>query len=235
MIYIDGIGYVDSSSAGYNKSTTNKPNTTFDSIMEAETIVYAVPSSETNKVGSANSVGATTNVEGPAEMEAYFDEAAATYGVSKNILKAIAKAESNFDASATSYAGAMGVMQLMPSTASYLGVTKPYDAKDNIMGGAKYISSLLKQYDQDLSLALAAYNAGPGNVNKYGGIPPFTETQNYVSKVLSYLETKETTETTEAVDQSVGSSANTLYEMASQNYTATGIAHSVKAVPHYNA
>ena len=82
----------------------------------------------------------------------------------------------------------MGVMQLMPSTAKSLGVTDAYNARDNIMGGAKVISDHLSRYDGDLSLALAAYNAGSGNVAKYGGVPPFTETQNYIKKVLSYYE-----------------------------------------------
>ena len=84
--------------------------------------------------------------------------------------------------------GAMGVMQLMPETAKELGVTDSFDAEQNIMGGANYLSKKLAEYDGDVSLALAAYNAGSGNVNKYGGIPPFTETQNYVKKILGYLE-----------------------------------------------
>ena len=76
----------------------------------------------------------------------------------------------------------------MPSTAKGLGIRDAYDAHDNIMGGAKIISQNLKKYNGDLSLALAAYNAGSGNVDKYGGIPPFTETQNYVKKVLGYYQ-----------------------------------------------
>ena len=78
-------------------------------------------------------------------------------------------------------------MQLMPTTAQSLGVTNSYDARQNIMGGAKYISSLLSKYNGDTSLALAAYNAGSGNVAKDGGIPPFAETQNYVKKVMAYM------------------------------------------------
>ena len=96
------------------------------------------------------------------------------------------KAESNFRASATSRCGAMGVMQLMPGTAKSLGVTDAYDARQNIMAGSKYLAKLLDKYDGDTKLALAAYNAGSGNVAKYGGIPPFKETQNYVKRVLEY-------------------------------------------------
>lgn len=121
-------------------------------------------------------------------LEAVFQKAADTYGVSANLLKAIAKAESNFTQYATSKSGAMGIMQLMPSTAASLGVTDAYDIEQNIMGGANLISQLLIKYNGDTSLALAAYNAGSGNVDKYGGIPPFTETQNYVSKIMGYLQ-----------------------------------------------
>ena len=120
-------------------------------------------------------------------MDAIFEEAASTYGVSVDLLKAVAKAESNFNPSAVSHAGAIGVMQLMPATASSLGVADPFDARQNIMGGAKYLKSNLEKYGGDVSLALAAYNAGPGSVAKYGGIPPYAETQNYVKKVTSYM------------------------------------------------
>lgn len=122
----------------------------------------------------------------PQELEAYFKEAAETYQVDIRLLEAVAKAESGFNPSARSSAGAMGVMQLMPATASSLGIKDAYNARDNILGGAKILSQNLSRYNGDLSLALAGYNAGCGNVDKYGGIPPFTETQNYVKKVLGY-------------------------------------------------
>ena len=122
----------------------------------------------------------------PSELESYFKEAAEKYNVDVNLLKAIAKAESNFNPNAVSSAGALGIMQLMPSTASSLGISNAYNAKANIMGGAQVIAANLKKYNGDVSLALAAYNAGSGNVDKYGGIPPFKETQNYVKKVMNY-------------------------------------------------
>lgn len=122
-----------------------------------------------------------------ASLEEIFSEAAQKYNVPKNLIKAIAKAESDFRPNATSGAGAQGIMQLMPATARELGVTDSYDPYQNIMGGTKYISQMLDKYDGNVSLALAAYNAGSNNVAKYGGIPPFEETQNYVAKVTRLM------------------------------------------------
>ena len=136
--------------------------------------------SQTNATSSGNTSSTS--------LDAYFEEASEKYNVDVKLLKAIAHAESNFNPNATSSSGAMGVMQLMPSTAKSLGITDAYNAYDNIMGGAKVISQHLANYNGDVSLALAAYNAGSGNVAKYGGVPPFTETQNYIKKVLAYYE-----------------------------------------------
>lgn len=140
-----------------------------------------------NASGSAAAATSTT-ASVPTDLMSIFQEAAQTYGVNVNLLTAIARQESNFTASATSSSGAMGIMQLMPATAQGLGVNDAYNPYENIMGGTKYISQLLSRYNGDVSLALAAYNAGSGNVAKYGGIPPFAETQNYVSKVLGYYQ-----------------------------------------------
>lgn len=124
------------------------------------------------------------SVQQSTSLDAMFQKASQTYGVPLNLLKAVAKAESDFDPTVVSTAGAQGIMQLMPGTAKSLGVSDPFDAEQNIMGGAKYLGQLLRKYEGDETLAVAAYNAGTGNVKKYGGIPPFKETQKYVQKVM---------------------------------------------------
>lgn len=121
------------------------------------------------------------------ELDCIFEKASEKYNVPINLIKAVAKTESEFTVDAVSSSGAQGVMQLMPATADYLGVEDAFDPEQNIMGGTKLLSQLLEQYDGDLDLTLAAYNAGSGNVAKYGGIPPFKETQNYLVKVKKYL------------------------------------------------
>lgn len=106
------------------------------------------------------------------------------YGVSPHLVKAIISVESCFDQHAISRAGARGLMQLMPTTAKGLGVDDAFDYDDNIRGGVEYFSGLLKRFERSDKLALAAYNAGPGAVDKHGGIPPYRETQKYVRRVL---------------------------------------------------
>ncbi len=153
-------------------------------------------------------------------LDSIFKKASEIYNVPENLIKAVAKAESNFKPEAVSSSGAQGVMQLMPATAEYLGVTDSFDAEQNIMGGTKYLKELLDKYEGDTKLALAAYNAGMGNVAKYGGIPPFTETQNYVVKVMNYAQ--ETIDVPDTyVSTTASSSANTITNTAPKNVMET--------------
>ena len=154
--------------------------------ISSDTNTYNAAASGASGISSSSVKLEASGLSCSADLDAIFNEAASKYGVDAKFLKAIAKCESDFSTECTSRSGAMGIMQLMPQTAASLGVTNAYDPYQNIMGGARYISEKLTQYNGDKSLALAAYNAGSGNVAKYGGIPPFKETQNYVAKVMAY-------------------------------------------------
>jgi soluble lytic murein transglycosylase-like protein len=121
----------------------------------------------------------------PAQIDALVNTNATQWNVDPALVKAIIANESGFNANATSNVGAQGLMQLMPSTAAGLGVSDPYDPAQNVSGGTRYIKGLLNRFGGDVKLAVAAYNAGPGAVEKYGGVPPYAQTQNYVQDVLS--------------------------------------------------
>lgn len=130
--------------------------------------------------------GAPAEVSGPSALSPHFSAAGERVEVSPSLLEAVAWTESRFNTRAVSPKGAQGVMQLMPGTARMLGVDAA-DPAQNIQGGAAYLKSMLRAFDGDVVLALAAYNAGPGAVRRYGGVPPYAETQAYVERVLTRL------------------------------------------------
>ena len=140
----------------------------------------------TYEVSGATSVRATKPLaRSPksAQYDASINEHSRRMGVSADLVRAVIQVESAFNPTAVSNKGAMGLMQLMPATAVELGVSNPFEPDQNIRGGVAYLKRLLDRYDQKVELALAAYNAGMGNVEKYGDVPPFKETRNYVKKI----------------------------------------------------
>jgi soluble lytic murein transglycosylase-like protein len=129
------------------------------------------------------------NAAAPEHLATAIQDAARAHGVDPRLVTAVARRESAFNSNAVSRVGACGIMQLMPATAKYLGVTNVFDARENIFGGTRYLRTLLDTFDGDLDLTLAAYNAGPGAVQKYRGIPPYRETRAYVAAVRKSYET----------------------------------------------
>jgi soluble lytic murein transglycosylase-like protein len=123
----------------------------------------------------------------PPQISNYLESVAERESLNPDLLHVVIAQESSFFPCAVSHKGAMGMMQLMPATAADLGVTNPFDAKENIDGGARYLGYLLQRFGGDLRLALAAYNAGPTRVDDYRGVPPFPETVDYVSRILRRL------------------------------------------------
>lgn len=161
-------------SAAVNSATTNMPSS-----------VSAFQQTLSNYTGKTIGAGVkTTDLQTVYTLEDSFQQASREYGVNVNLLKAIAKQESNFDVNSRSASGAVGIMQLMPATALSLGVIDPADPHQNIMAGAKYISEKLTEFGGNLNLALAAYNAGSGAVKRAGGVP--ASAADYVNKVTNY-------------------------------------------------
>ncbi len=121
-----------------------------------------------------------------ARFDRYIETASTAYGISIHLITSVIRVESNFNPRAVSKAGAMGLMQIMPQTLKRLALKEPFDPRKNIMAGTRYLRQLLNRFDQDLTLALAAYHAGPTTVARYNAIPPIKATQAYVKKVMKY-------------------------------------------------
>lgn len=136
-------------------------------------------------VKPSSSVSSTEKSYSKEEITNIISKISAKHGVNEKLVRALIKQESGFNPSVVSKAGATGLMQLMPQTAKSLGVIDAKDPIQNVDGGVRYLKSMMKKYNGNLILALAAYNAGPGAVDKYGGVPPYKETQNYVKNILA--------------------------------------------------
>ncbi|WP_438316320.1 lytic transglycosylase domain-containing protein [Sporosarcina sp. FA9] len=177
-------------------SVSQTSSTIMDKLTNPESLLYSGnqpvfhPSSLSDILANVKPSGISNNAHSSnlnSDYTAIIKQAAEKFNLPEKLISAVIKTESNFKNSVVSRSGAEGLMQLMPGTAKFLGVNDSFDPVQNITGGAKYLRQMLNQFGGDMKLALAAYNAGPGNVKKHGGIPPFKETKEYVQKVLGYL------------------------------------------------
>ncbi|MGA9284863.1 MAG: lytic transglycosylase domain-containing protein [Solirubrobacteraceae bacterium] len=159
-------------------------STSFAAALQAATTADAAPAAPIGTQGAANPGGTGST----SQYDPLIEQAAARYGVDPAVLHGLIQQESGFDPEAQSSAGASGLTQLMPGTASSLGVTNPLNPAESIEGGARYLSQMMSRFGGNTEDALAAYNAGPGAVQQYGGVPPYAETQSYVQKVLGYAD-----------------------------------------------
>ena len=194
----------ETGSQDYAASVNKKSNpiqtkiTPFQKILDGEEKRTAKVSDITGSAGESDKAGRLSSVSSAEEAEdseaagrttlkSLFREASEKYDISYDFLVAVAKAESDFNTKCVSSAGAKGIMQIMPDECKELGVKDPFDARQNIMASAKLLKAHLKKFNGDYTLAAAAYNAGSGAVKKYGGVPPYSETQNYVKKINKYM------------------------------------------------
>lgn len=154
--------------------------------VNADIVKQTPQTSFSNALQEANAVQANSGQSASkAQILNVVSQISKKHGVDEKLVQALIKQESGFNPKAKSKAGAIGLMQLMPSTAKNLGVQDPYNMVQNVEGGVKYLKSMLNKYNGNVILALAAYNAGPNAVDKYSGVPPYKETQNYVRNILA--------------------------------------------------
>jgi soluble lytic murein transglycosylase-like protein len=162
--------------AGAAPASSGSP--AFAQALQSATAAAATPAAAQGSSGSSQST----------PYDALIAQAAQRYGLDPAVLHGLIQQESGFDPNSQSSAGASGLTQLMPGTASSMGVANPLNPAESIEGGARYLSQMMSKFGGNTTDALAAYNAGPGAVQQYGGVPPYAETQSYVSKVLGYAE-----------------------------------------------
>lgn len=171
-----------------NKNSSQSSITPFKKVLKKEVQKKADALQEADKSSSAAvSDSSDDALTGKTTLKNIFKRASEKYDISYDFLVAVAKAESDFDTKCVSSAGAKGIMQIMPDECKEFGVTDPFDAEQNIMAAAKLLKAHLKKFNGDFTLAAAAYNAGSGTVKKYGGVPPYKETQTYVKRISKFM------------------------------------------------
>jgi hypothetical protein len=173
--YTDENGVICFTDAPFGKKT--------EKVAQEKTSDLSVESRASQTPGKRPAASASA---GPVDYTAYVREAASKYEIEPELIRAVIRAESNGNHRAVSRKGAMGLMQLMPQTASDMNVSNPFNPEENIEGGTRYLRYLIEKFNGDITLALAAYNAGPRTVEKYGNVPPITETVQYVKKVFAF-------------------------------------------------